>query len=71
MKKVILGLAALVAVMTLGTTSLVAHDHAKCGASKCGTSKPAKCGGETPTAKCGGDKNASSGKCATAKCGGK
>jgi len=68
MKKIILGLTALAAVMTLGTSTLLAHDDSKCGASKCGTSKPAKCGGETPAPKCGGDKPE---KCATGKCGGK
>lgn len=70
MKKVILGFTALAAVMTLGTTSLLAEES-KCGASKCGTSKPAKCGGDKPASKCGGDKNATSSKCGAGKCGGK
>lgn len=78
MKKIILGFTALAAVMTLGTTTLLADDN-KCGAHKCGTSKPAKCGGEKTTPKCGGDKSEKCGgdkketapKCGAGKCGGK
>jgi len=49
----------------LGVTSAMAGD--KCGAGKCGSSKPAKCGGEKK-GKCGGEKKA--GKCGAGKCGG-
>lgn len=53
MKKLILGFAALLAIVAFSTTTLVAEDH-KCGEGKCGTSKPAKC---------------SDGKCSSNKCG--
>jgi len=55
MKKLILGFAAVLAMMAFSTTSLTAEDS-KCGTGKCGTEKPAKCG---------------EGKCASGKCGGK
>ena len=58
MKKLILGFAALLAMVAFSTTTLVAEDH-KCGEGKCGTSKPAKCG----------DGKCSDGKCSSNKCG--
>jgi len=65
MKKLILGFAAVLAMMAFSTTSLTAEDS-KCGTGKCGTEKPAKCGeGKCATGKCG------EGKCASGKCGGK
>jgi len=56
----------------LGVTSAMAGD--KCGAGKCGSSKPAKCGGEKK-GKCGGEKKcgakkpAPSDRCGAGKCG--
>jgi len=60
MKKLILGLAALLAMIAFSTTSLTAEE------SKSGTEKPAKCAaGKCESGKCG------QGKCASGKCGGK
>lgn len=66
MKKVILGFAALMAMVALSTTTVTASD-AKCGEGKCGTEKPAKCG----EGKCGSEKPKPSPKCGEGKCGGK
>ena len=66
MKKIILGFAALLAIVAFNTTTLVAED-AKCGEGKCGTSKPAKCG----EGKCGSEKPKPDAKCGEGKCGGK
>lgn len=62
----------------IGATSLLA-ESGKCGAGKCGSSTPAKCGGEKKSMKCGagkcGGKGKSSssssvkGKCGAGKCG--
>lgn len=73
MKKLILGFAAVLAMIAFSTTTLTAEES-KCGAGKCGTEKPAKpvkpeskCG----EGKCGTDKPKPDAKCGAGKCGGK
>jgi uncharacterized low-complexity protein len=66
MKKLTLGFAAVLAMIALGTTTLVAEDH-KCGEGKCASEKPAKCG----EGKCGSDKPKPESKCGKGKCGSK
>lgn len=61
MKKLILGLTVLLAMVAFTTSSLVAEDS-KCGEGKCNTEKPAKCGTEKPKPES---------KCGEGKCGGK
>ena len=51
----------------LGATSALADS--KCGAGKCGSSKPTKCGGEKK-GKCGGEKASKCGGEKAGKCGG-
>lgn len=66
MKKLILGLTVLLAMVAFTTSSLVAEDS-KCGEGKCNTEKPAKCG----EGKCGTEKPKPESKCGEGKCGGK
>ncbi len=49
----------------LGVTSAMAEGD-KCGAGKCGSSKPAKCGAEKK-GKCGGEKKDDAKKCGSEK----